>query len=159
MPKHASDTSSPSLLPAKGSPKKAKTPPKKAKEEQMLKCGLPCKIQFYHVAEFLLWRAIYPEDKSDAFMKNITYSICNDMSCGLREKFDFKGDVVRRVSLTVNKAMKNHRKSFECKFIVQSNDNESVERNLATARELKKVIMSVLHSIAPLHLILLFVLF
>ena len=92
-------------------------------------------------------------------MKNITDLIRNDMSCGLRKKFDFKGDVVRRVSLAVNEAMKNHRKSFERKFIVQSNDNESVERNLATARELKKVIMSVLHSIVPLHLILLFVLF
>ena len=106
-----------------------------------------------------MWHVINPEDKNDAFMKNITDLIRNDMSCGLCKKIDFKGNVVRCISLAVNKAMKNHGKSFERKFIVQSNDNESVERNLATARELKKVIMSVLHSIVPLHLIPRFVLF
>ena len=66
---HKSPPSKPS--PVKGSPKKTKSPPKKAKEQQTLTFGQPYEIKFFRVYGFYLWHARNPDDKNDAFMKNI----------------------------------------------------------------------------------------
>ena len=72
-------------------------------------------------------------------MKNIIDEIRSDENSELREKFDFRGDVARRVSLTCDEVMKNHRKSYERKFLVQINDEESPERDIATGNALLQV--------------------
>ena len=137
--KRAVDTDSPSGSPIKGSPKKAKSPPKKAKEEQVLTFGQPCKIQYHRVEEFKLWHVINVDDKSDAFVKNIIDLMRNDQNCALRRVHNFRGDVSRRVSLTNDEVMKNHRKSYERKFMLQICEEESPEEDLAAAREIHSV--------------------
>ena len=86
-------STSPKGSPAKASPKKVKTPPKKAKEEQTLTCGQPCEIKYFRVTEFKLWHARNIDDKNDAFMKNIIDKIRNDPECPMCVKYFFKGDV------------------------------------------------------------------
>ena len=137
--KRSADTESPASTPVKASPKKAKTPPKKDKKEQSLTHGQPCYIQFFRCGEIKLWHARNADDKSDAFMKNIIDEIRGDENSESREKFDFRGDVSRRMSLTCDDIMKNHRKSYERKFLVQINDDESNDRDLATGNALLKV--------------------
>ena len=83
----------PTGSPVKGSPEKTKTPPKKAKEEQTLTHGQPCKIQCHHVAEFKLWHIVNPEDKSDAFVKMLVDELRSDQNCELHVKCEFRGDV------------------------------------------------------------------
>ena len=137
--KRSAEADSPASTPVKGSPKKAKTPPKKNKKEQSLTHGQPCVIQFFRCGEIKLWHARNLEDKSDAFMKNIIDKMRSDESSELREKFDFRGDVTRRLSLGSDEVMKNHRKSYERKFLVQINDEELPERDIATGNALLKV--------------------
>ena len=134
-----SDSESPKATPVKGSPKKAKTPPKKHKKEQSLTYGQPCIIQFYRAGDCKLWHARNLDDKSDAFMKNIIDEIRADENSELREKFDFRGDVSRRISLASDEVMKNHRKSYERKFLVQINDEDTVDKDIATGNALLKV--------------------
>ena len=104
------EAESPASSPRKGSPKKAKTPPKKAKDEQTLTFGQPCEIKYYRVAEFKLWHARHLDDRTDAFMKNMIDEIRSDPNCELRHEYDFKGDVTRCVSVNDDNPMKNHRK-------------------------------------------------
>ena len=133
--------------PVKASPKKTKSPPKKAKEQQTLTFGQPYEIKFFRVYGFYLWHARNPDDKNDAFMKNMIDEIRNNVHCELRAKFDIKGDVTRRQSLSIDEPMKNQRKSYERKFILQVIDEEEAvnepeahaEKTYQTALAIQKV--------------------
>ena len=118
--------------PVKGSPKKTKSPPKKAKEQQTLTFGQPYEIKYFRVCGFYLWHARNPDDKNDAFMKNLIDEIRSDVNCELRAKFDVKGDVTRRHSLGVDEPMKNQRKSCEREFILQVIDEDEAVNNPET---------------------------
>ena len=133
------DAESPAASPRKGSPKKAKTPPKKAKDEQTLTFGQPCEIKYYRVAEFKLWHARHLDDRTDAFMKNMIDEIRSDPNCELRREYDFKGDVTRCVSVNDDNPMKNHRKSYERKFMLQTIEEDTRERDIATANSIHRV--------------------
>ena len=138
--KRAADADSPSGSPVKGSPKKAKSPPKKAKEEQILTFGQPCIIQYFRCSDCVkAWQVVNNDDKSDAFIKNIVDIVRGDPSCDLRKIHGFRGDVSRRVSLSNDEVMKNHRKSYERKFLLQIYEDESPEADLAAAREIYSV--------------------
>ena len=136
MRKRAAETTSPASTPKKGSPKKMKSPPKKAKEDQFLKCGQPSCIKCHRVAEFKLWQICNGDDKSDAFLKNITDEIRNDPNGESRKNCDFKGDVTCRVSLTQDEASKNFRKLFDRNFLVQTCEEDSHEKDLVTTKSL-----------------------
>ena len=139
--KRSADPESPASTPARGSPKKTKTPPKKSKQDQTLTYGQPCEIKYFWCADVKLWYARQTDDKSDAFMKNIIDEARSEQDSELRTRFDFKGDVTRRISLTSNEPMKNHRKSYERKFLVQiiEEDKDTKENDAATGNALLKV--------------------
>ena len=146
MRKRTSEQTTPSVSSSKGSFKIAKSPPKRPKAEQTMTYGVPCIIRYYQVADFKLWHVITKDDKNDAFVKNIVDEIRSDADCTLRRKYNFKGDVTRRVSLSQDEPMRNGRKSYERKFLLQCIDEdaydfpeEEYEKDLATARELQKV--------------------
>ena len=141
MPKRAADPPSPGTTPTKGSPKKAKTPPKKAKEAQtMVTYGAPCYITYYRCADNMkCWNAVQQGDKTDAFLKNVIDVIRNDNDSALKKTYDFRGDVTRRVSLTIDEPLKNHRKSFERKFMIQIADVDNKLHDVATAKEIQRV--------------------
>ena len=145
MPKRSSDTvasssasssaGSPMRESPSRSPKKPRTPPKKDKASQVLTFGIPCYIRYHRVCDHgKLWKVVQAEDKSDCFMKNVTDTIRNEPDDELRKDFDFRGDVTRRVSLSSDEPMKNHRKSYERKFLYQVDEEDTKEKDLRTAK-------------------------
>ena len=137
--KRNAENETPPESPAKGSPKKARTPPKKAKEAQILTFGQPCKIQYYRTAEFKLWHVVNLDDKSDAFVKNIVDLMRMNPDCALRILHAFRGDLARRISLTCDEVMRNHRKSYERKWLIQLIEIDTKEADIAAANEIYSV--------------------
>ena len=121
--------------PVKGSPTKAKSPPKKSKEKQTLVFGQPYFIKYYRVFGGHLWVIANAEDKNDAFLKNLTDEVRNNPRCNLRVEFDVKGDLMRRVSLAIDEAMKNKGKGYERKLIYQCVDEEEAQNDPEAYRE------------------------
>ena len=72
-------------------------------------------------------------------MKNVIVEMRADENSELHEKFDFRGDVSRPTSLASDEVMKNHQKSCERKFLVQINDEDTADKDIATGNALLKV--------------------
>lgn len=134
----ASNPSSPDPK-GKGSPKKAKTPPKKKKEDMIITQGEPVLIHYYRASGCKLWTMVQRGDRSDAFMKNLVDHIRSAPQSNLRDKYDIKSDLMRRVSLERDEPMKNFRKQFERKVFVQVSDVDTKQHDIETAKEFQKV--------------------
>ena len=135
-----SGSSSPS---GKGnSPKKPKTPPKKKKEDMIITQGEPMIIQYYRASGCKLWTIVQRGDRSDAFMKNLVDHIRSTNESALRDKYDVKSDLTRRVSLERDEPMKNFRKAFERKVFLQVSEVDSKQFDIETAKEFQKVSLS-----------------
>lgn len=140
MPKRAAEPPMPAASPAKASPKKAKTPPKKKKEDQTMTYGAPCFIQLHRGPDNIkLWNVIQQGDKTDGFVKNIIDIIRNEPHEAIKKQYDFRGDATRRVSLATDEPMKNYRKSYERKFMIQVSDVDTKLHDIATAKEIQRV--------------------
>ena len=122
-----------------GSPKKPKTPPKKKKDEMVITQGEPVLIQYYRASGCKLWVMVQRGDRSDAFMKNLVDHIRSATDSVLRDKYDVKSDLTRRVSLERDEPMKNFRKAFERKVFLQVSEVDTPEHDLETAKEFQKV--------------------
>ena len=124
----------------KGSPnKKPKTPPKKKKEEMIISQGEPIVIQYYRASGCKLWTIVQRGDRSDAFMKNLVDHIRSAPTSVLRDAFDIKSDLTRRLSLERDEPMKNYRKAFDRKVFLQVSDVDTPEHDIKTAKEFQKV--------------------
>ena len=136
----ASASTSPTSPNGKGnSPKKPKTPPKKKKDEMIITTGEPVLIQYYRASGCKLWTIAQRGDKSDAFMKNLVDHIRSAPDSKLRDKYDIKSDLTRRISLERDEPMKNFRKAFERKVFLQVSDVDTREHDIETAKEFQKV--------------------
>ena len=122
-----------------GSPKKPKTPPKKKKEDMVISQGEPVLIHYYRASGCKLWTLAQRGDRSDAFMKNIVDHIRSATVSKLRDVYDVKSDLTRRVSLERDEPMKNFRKAYERKVLVQVSDIDTKEHDIETAKEFQKV--------------------
>ena len=96
-------------------------------------------IQYFCTHESKLWHVINADDRSDAFVKNIIDIMCMDDNCALHRDHAFRGDVSRRISLTLDEIMKNHRKSYERKFMIQIPLEDTKEADIAAATEIHSV--------------------
>jgi len=136
----AAAAASPASSNGKGnSPKKPKTPPKKNKDEMVITTGEPILIQYYRASGVKLWTIAHRGDKSDAFMKNLVDHIRTAPDSKLRDSYDIKSDLTRRVSLERDEPMKNFRKQFERKVFLQVSDVDTREHDIETAKEFQKV--------------------
>ena len=139
----SSSVSSPGPSGKGNSPKKPKTPPKKSKDEMVITQGEPVLIQYYRASGCKLWTIVQRGDRSDAFMKNLVDHIRSAPESTLRDKYDVKSDLTRRVSLERDEPMKNYRKAFERKVFLQVSEVDTHEHDVETAKEFKKVSLSV----------------
>ena len=71
MSKQADEMKTALECPAKGSPEKAMTPAKKAKEKQMLTHGQSSEVECLRIGNFKLWHIMNSDDNKDAFVKNL----------------------------------------------------------------------------------------
>ena len=131
------------LKASKANYSKAKLPPKKSKEDQVWSRGQPCLITYYRVENFKLWHVRTLDDKLDAFMKIIVDELRSDPDSYLRDRYGFRCDVTRRISVDVNEPLKNPRKGFERKFLLQVVDENSLEDELKTDLATAKIIFQV----------------
>ena len=78
-------------------------------------------------------------NKSDAFVKNIVDLMRMNPDCALRILHAFRGDLARRISLTCDEVMRNHRKSYERKWLIQLIEIDTKEADIAAANEIYSV--------------------